>query len=238
MGGMGYAMMGTATAEGENACAEAAKKAISSPLMESGGVRGARGILINITASSHLGLHEVNDACTLIANATENDDVQINFGVVLDESMGDDVKITVIATGFVRENLPRIERRTTRTISVPSREVSYAAEPAAEVEPAVRTEFPAQRIELKEEPRYEMEPALAEALSEEPLPEEMPSAMAASINGSVTHNQAAGGQAANASSSQAASGQAAGGQVNGHADNLFDDVEVPAILRRNRRLIQ
>ena len=114
MSGMGYAMMGTAAAEGENACVEAAKKAISSPLMESGGVRGARGVLINITASSRLGLHEVNDACSLIADATENDDAQVNFGVVLDESMEYDVKITVIATGFVRENLPRIERRTLR----------------------------------------------------------------------------------------------------------------------------
>src|ERR1019366_7443798 len=86
MSGMGYAMMGTASASGENACVVAAQKAISSALMESGGVRGARGVLINITASSQLGLHEVNDACTLIGAATENEDAQVNFGVVLDES--------------------------------------------------------------------------------------------------------------------------------------------------------
>ena len=86
--GMGYAMMGTATAAGENAAVIAAQKAISCPLLEAGGVRGARGILINITGSSALGLHEVNEACTLIRAAAENEDVQINFGVVLNEAVG------------------------------------------------------------------------------------------------------------------------------------------------------
>lgn len=111
MAGMGYAMMGTATGSGENALVEAAKQAINSPLMEEGGVFGARGVLINITASSQLGIHEVNEACNLIRSATENDDVQINFGVVLDEKMGSSVKITVIATGFQRDTLPEIDRR-------------------------------------------------------------------------------------------------------------------------------
>jgi hypothetical protein len=74
-------------------------------------VRGARGILINIMGSSRLSLHEVNEACTLIRNAAVNEDVQINFGVVLNEAMGEEVKITVIATGFERENLPAIERK-------------------------------------------------------------------------------------------------------------------------------
>jgi cell division protein FtsZ len=109
--GMGYAMMGTAVASGENAPVEAAHKAINSPLMEEGGVLGARGVLINITASNSLGIHDVNEACNLIRAATQNDDVQINFGVVLDERMGKDVKITVIATGFQRDTLPEIDRR-------------------------------------------------------------------------------------------------------------------------------
>src|SRR5882672_4814683 len=77
--GMGYAMMGTAIASGDNAPVEAAQKAINSPLMEEGGVLGARGVLINITASSQLGIHDVNEACNLIRSATQNDDVQINF---------------------------------------------------------------------------------------------------------------------------------------------------------------
>ncbi|MBV9304452.1 MAG: cell division protein FtsZ [Acidobacteriaceae bacterium] len=109
--GMGYAMMGTAIASGENAPVDAARKAINSPLMEEGGVLGARGVLINITGSSQLGIHDVNEACNLIRSATQNDDVQINFGVVMDERMSDKVKVTVIATGFQRESLPEIDRR-------------------------------------------------------------------------------------------------------------------------------
>jgi cell division protein FtsZ len=109
--GMGYAMMGTASASGENASIEAARQAISSPLMEEGGVKGARGVLINITGSSKLSLHDVNEACSLIRGATSNEDAQINFGVVLNESLKDTVKITVIATGFQRDNLPQLARR-------------------------------------------------------------------------------------------------------------------------------
>jgi cell division protein FtsZ len=177
MSGMGYAIMGAASARGENAAVAAAEKAISSPLMEAGGVRGARGVLINITGSSSLGLHEVNQACTLIGEATGNDDVQINFGVVLDEAMGEEVKITVIATGFVRENLPRIERR------------------GAPVEVATAPPEP-----VNEEP----EPA-------EPVHEEAPMTMAAG---------------------------ATNGAPNGAAEPTFDDLEVPAILRRERRMVQ
>lgn len=111
MSGMGYAMMGTATGKGDNAAIEAARLAIGSPLMEEGGVEGARGVLINISGSSRLSLHDVNEACTLIRAATKNEDVQINFGVVLNEAMEDQVKITVIATGFEREHLPEINRK-------------------------------------------------------------------------------------------------------------------------------
>jgi cell division protein FtsZ len=109
--GMGYAMMGTATARGEGALVEAARQAISCAMLDDGGVKGARGILINITGSSRLSLHEVNEACALIRAAAEYDDVQINFGIVLNEAMEDEVKITVIATGFQRANLPAIERK-------------------------------------------------------------------------------------------------------------------------------
>ncbi len=111
MNGMGYAMMSTANASGQNAALEAAKRAITSPLLDDGGVEGARGILINITGSSMLSIHDVNEACSLIRQAANYEDVQINFGVVMDESMGEEVKITVIATGFERDNLPTIERK-------------------------------------------------------------------------------------------------------------------------------
>ena len=109
--GMGHAMMGTASARGEDALIQAARQAIDCPLMDEGGVRTARGVLINITGSSRLSLHAVNEACSLIRKATENEDAQINFGVVLNEAMEDEVKITVIATGFHRPGLPEIERK-------------------------------------------------------------------------------------------------------------------------------
>jgi cell division protein FtsZ len=108
--GMGYAMMGTATASGESAVVEAARQAISCPLLEDTRITGSRGILINITASSSLGLHDVNEACSIIREAAGTDDAQINFGVIQNETMGDTVKVTVIATGFQPENQPVFER--------------------------------------------------------------------------------------------------------------------------------
>src|SRR5215813_1339655 len=77
--GMGYAMMGTAMAKGENAAVEAARQAISCPLLEDTKIAGSRSMLINITGSSQLGFHEVNEACSIIRQAAECDDVQINF---------------------------------------------------------------------------------------------------------------------------------------------------------------
>jgi cell division protein FtsZ len=107
MAGMGQAVMGTAVRSGSNRAAEAAQAAMASPLLEAGAIDGARGILINITGSSTLKLSEVNEASSLIQTAA-HEDANIIFGAVLDENMGDDVKITVIATGF-RDQMP--ERR-------------------------------------------------------------------------------------------------------------------------------
>jgi len=99
MAGMGYAVMGTAVRSGADRAIEAAQAAMASPLLEAGAIDGARGILINITGSSTLRLNEVNEASTLIQNAA-HEDANIIFGAVLNETMGDEVKITVIATGF------------------------------------------------------------------------------------------------------------------------------------------
>ena len=109
MAGMGYAVMGTAVRSGENRAIAAAQAAMASPLLEAGAIDGARGILINISGSSSLKLSEVNVASTLIQNAA-HEDANIIFGAVLDESMGDDVKITVIATGFRQDHLGRRTR--------------------------------------------------------------------------------------------------------------------------------
>jgi cell division protein FtsZ len=109
--GMGYAIFGTAEAKGENAAVEAARLAISCPLLEDAKIAGSRGVLINITGSSRLGLHEVNEACEIIRAAAECDDVQINFGVILNEALEDSVKVTVIATGFQPESAPIVQSR-------------------------------------------------------------------------------------------------------------------------------
>src|SRR5580704_14979971 len=106
MSGMGYAVMGTAVRSGENRAIAAAQAAMASPLLEAGAIDGARGILINISGSSSLKLSEVNIASTLIQNAA-HEDANIIFGAVLDEGMGDNVKITVIATGFRQNQLGR-----------------------------------------------------------------------------------------------------------------------------------
>jgi cell division protein FtsZ len=113
MAGMGHAMMGTAIRSGENRAIEAAQAAMASPLLEAGAIDGARGILINITGSSKLRLSEVNAASSLIQTSA-HEDANIIFGAVLDEKMADEVKITVIATGF-RDQMP--ERRA-RMLSV------------------------------------------------------------------------------------------------------------------------
>jgi len=103
MAGMGYAVMGTSTGRGERRALEAAQRAIASPLLEAGAIDGARGILLNITGSSSLKLAEVYEASTIIQSAA-HEDANIIFGAVLDEKMKDEVKITVIATGFRSES--------------------------------------------------------------------------------------------------------------------------------------
>src|SRR5512132_1683051 len=109
MQGMGYAVMGTSSASGDRRTVEAAQRAIASPLLEAGAIDGARGILINITGSSSLKLAEVQEACSIIQNAAD-ENANIIFGAVMDEKMKEAVKITVIATGFRDEDRPR--RRT------------------------------------------------------------------------------------------------------------------------------
>lgn len=157
MSGMGHAMMGTATAKGENAAIEAARAAISSPLLEENGVEGARGVLINVAGSSSLTLDQFADACSLIFEATKNEEVHMSYGLVHEESLKDEVKVTVIATGFSRESSiplspPRVERGVQmpapisvprfepETVDVPSEEMmvddSGAAPPAVAPPPA------------------------------------------------------------------------------------------------------
>jgi cell division protein FtsZ len=109
----GTALMGIGTAGGESRAAEAAKIAISSPLLEES-VEGAMGILLNITGGHDLGLFEVNEAAEIVQSAADANS-NIIFGAVIDDSMGDEVRVTVIATGFDHGHLrPKEARETTR----------------------------------------------------------------------------------------------------------------------------
>jgi cell division protein FtsZ len=168
MAGMGHAVMGTAVRSGENRAVEAAQAAMASPLLDAGAIDGARGILINITGSSSLKLSEVNAASTLIQSSA-HEDANIIFGAVQDERMGDEVKITVIATGF-RDQMP--ERRA-RMLSVeeapvvsvpvvaPDNWMREAAQAAAKASVPSRPRF----LSEEEEPDREAEPAFFSAAS-------------------------------------------------------------------------
>ena len=154
MAGMGYAVMGTATAAGKDRTTEAAQRSIASPLLEAGAIDGARGILINITGSSSLKLAEVQQACTIIQGAA-HEDANIIFGAVLDEKMKDSVKITVIATGFKESEMRRQRHRENfdpiivpRHRHVTDHADDFAPDPIAEPEP-----------QFEPEPSFQPDPA-------------------------------------------------------------------------------
>jgi cell division protein FtsZ len=104
MSGMGFAIMGTGLAEGENRAMQAANLAISSPLLEDASVAGARGVIINVTGGPDLSLVEVSEASAIIQEAA-HEEANIIFGAVVDPKMAGKVKITVIATGFERPSM-------------------------------------------------------------------------------------------------------------------------------------
>jgi len=137
MADMGMAMMGTARASGENRAAEAAQRAISSPLLEDTSIKGARGLLINVTGGPDMALYEVNEAASLIQEEA-HEDANIIFGAVIDEEVADEIHVTVIATGF-GEHRREAERRTSR--------YTPSGAPLAPVK-----EAPAQPVELQPPP--------------------------------------------------------------------------------------
>jgi cell division protein FtsZ len=129
----GSALMGIGIAGGENRATEAARAAVSSPLLESS-IEGATGILLNVTGGPDIGLFEVNEAAQVVTSAADQN-ANVIFGAVIDESLADEVRVTVIATGFGPTRLRRRRR---------------AEEPAAEGEEAPR-EVPAERFEVTED---------------------------------------------------------------------------------------
>jgi cell division protein FtsZ len=99
MHGMGMALMGTGVSSGEHRAVEAAQRAISSPLLEEASIEGAKGVLINVTGGSDMTLFEVHEAASIIQEAAD-EEANIIFGTVIDPRMKDEIKVTVIATGF------------------------------------------------------------------------------------------------------------------------------------------
>jgi len=127
MAGMGMALMGAGRATGENRAIEATQQAISSPLLEEATIQGAKGVLINITGGPDLTLFEVNAASSIIRESAD-EDANIIFGAVIDDNMRDEMKITVIATGFERESAVMAAVATPATLPTP--QPRYVQRPA------------------------------------------------------------------------------------------------------------
>ncbi|MGD8563537.1 MAG: cell division protein FtsZ [Desulfarculaceae bacterium] len=140
MGEMGVALMGTGQASGDERALQAAQKAISNPLLEDISIDGARGVLVNITASNDMTIDEISEASTFIQEAA-HEDANIFWGTVLDEGMGDEIRVTVIATGIGSEqqsaclesvvNGPRIDPTVIDHINLPHYERSVVSRGAA-----------------------------------------------------------------------------------------------------------
>ncbi|MDA1000472.1 MAG: cell division protein FtsZ [bacterium] len=124
MGGM--ALMGSGTGVGDNRAITAAQNAISSPLLEEGTIQGARGVLINICGGEDLSLYEVSEASELIHEAA-HEDANIIFGSVIDPSLGDQVRVTVIATGFGRESLKAVAKAEIEATGTDGKKLSVPA---------------------------------------------------------------------------------------------------------------
>ena len=151
MSEMGLALMGTGIASGENRAVEAAQRAISSPLLEDITISGARGILINITGGADLTLYEVNEASTLVQEEAD-EDANIIFGAVIDENLREEMRVTVIATGFGRaeEKEERMPESRTAALERDKTVISFARKESNRDVPAfIRQE---KGVEIQERP--------------------------------------------------------------------------------------
>jgi cell division protein FtsZ len=157
MSGMGIAIMGTGMGQGDNRAMDAANAAISSPLLEDASVKGARGVIINVTGGSDLSLIEVSEASAIIQEAA-HEDANIIFGAVVDQKMEGKVKITVIATGFDRVAATR--QVTASNAMTPVDLHSYTAFQATE---KVAASGGGSRLSVSRRPVLEMPPAPAQA---------------------------------------------------------------------------
>jgi cell division protein FtsZ len=119
MSGMGMALMGAGVGKGQNRALDAAQKAVASPLLDETSIEGARGILINFTGGSDMAIHEVEEAAKIVQEAA-HEEANIIFGAVIDESLQDEVRITVIATGFTERKI-EMSPSSTKVLELPPR---------------------------------------------------------------------------------------------------------------------
>jgi len=162
MSEMGMAIMGAATANGENRAEEAARRAVASPLLEDISIRGAKGLLINVTGGPTLTLHEVNEAATLIQEEAD-EDANIIFGAVINEDLGDEICITVIATGFGESEaiLPRESPKPAVAASSPGR-IATGGRNVVRIRTVVDTD-------MLDVPTWKRKPRAEGAAAEEPV---------------------------------------------------------------------
>lgn len=154
----GSALMGIGVASGENRAAEAARKAIMSPLLETS-INGARGIIINITGGSNLSLYEVNEAAEIVIAASDPD-VNMIFGASIDDSLKDEIKVTVIATGF--DQKPSNSRRLTGTMAAAEQAATSEVRPATGLRPFGSSGLSSEQLDipafLRNRPRNPLRP--------------------------------------------------------------------------------
>jgi cell division protein FtsZ len=172
MAGMGFAMMGTGVAEGQDRAIEAARRAISSPLLEGTSVNGSRGVIINVTGGPDLSLVEVSEASSIVQQAAD-EDANIIFGAVVDPALEGKVKITVIATGF---GLPGGTRQSASAAQTPIDMAMYADRLRADaIGPVTSLERPtASRLSLPVSRRSLLDRALSGGSIPVPLPPPSP----------------------------------------------------------------
>jgi cell division protein FtsZ len=170
MAAKGMAIMGSGMATGDNRAVEAATAAISSPLLENIAIDGATGIIINVTGGPDLTLWEVNEASTLITEAA-HEDAEIIFGAVIDDRMGEDVSVTVIATGFGDENQKMVADQITRLQAMAQAQASINSS----LEISMATEeraVPETRLEVQAAPTVE-EALAASQVNPQPVAESL-----------------------------------------------------------------
>jgi cell division protein FtsZ len=143
MSGAGSALMGIGSARGDNRARQAAEIAIASPLLEAS-MEGAHGVLLSIYGGSDLGLFEINEAASLVAEAA-HPDANIIFGAVIDDTLGDEVKVTVIAAGFDSGQLPYKKVDIRRELSASSRSTP-APSPSTSTQPSADEPEPKEAV--------------------------------------------------------------------------------------------